>query len=113
MALDSFKKLENDFRYAYEWVNDGVKLRVVADRTKDKHLIFDYYSNRNLAENKGNPHAEHVGDKLYELDISENDLITQELANKELADELFQNALSPLEQANAEKLLKLKHAITP
>ncbi|AGT73450.1 hypothetical protein HPSA20_0207 [Helicobacter pylori SouthAfrica20] len=26
VALDSFKKLENDFRYAYEWENNGVKL---------------------------------------------------------------------------------------
>ncbi len=108
VVWDSFELRPTSLRYAYEWVNDGVKIRVVADRTKDKHLIFDYYSNRNLAENKGNPHAEHVGDKLYELDISENDLITQELANKELAGELFQNALSPLEQANAEKLAKLE-----
>ncbi|WQV70468.1 hypothetical protein KVK71_00885 [Helicobacter pylori] len=84
--------LQDRFRYGYEWEIDGVKLRVVVDRTKDKHLIFDYYSNRNLVENKGNPHAEHTENKLdlYELDISENDLITQELAGKELEDELFE-----------------------
>ncbi|GAA7512543.1 hypothetical protein ckin132_05330 [Helicobacter pylori] len=46
--------LQDRFRYGYEWENNGVKLRVVVDRTKDKYLIFDYYSNRNLVENK--PH---------------------------------------------------------
>ncbi|GAA7532542.1 hypothetical protein ckin28_13440 [Helicobacter pylori] len=44
--------LQDRFRYGYEWEIDGVKLRVVVDRIKDKHLIFDYYSNRNLVENK-------------------------------------------------------------
>ncbi len=53
VALDSFKKLENDFRYAYEWENNGVKLRLVVDDLNDGNKIFDFYSDRNFIDFKG------------------------------------------------------------
>ncbi len=49
---DSFEKRKEGIRYAYEWDNNGVKLRVVVDKNNDKRSVFDYYSNRNLAEDK-------------------------------------------------------------
>ncbi len=49
---DSFEKRKEGIRYAYTLENNGVKLRVVVDKNNDKRSVFDYYSNRNLAEDK-------------------------------------------------------------
>ncbi|GAA9094429.1 hypothetical protein BTM325_15260 [Helicobacter pylori] len=48
VLLDSFEKRNNGVRYAYEWENDGVKLRLVVDDLENKNKIFDFYSDRNI-----------------------------------------------------------------
>ncbi|WP_229260731.1 DUF3519 domain-containing protein, partial [Helicobacter pylori] len=53
VLLDSLKKLADGFRYAYEWENNGVKLRVVVDDLNDGNKIFDFYSDRNFTDFKG------------------------------------------------------------
>ncbi len=42
VLLESFERLKNGFRYAYEWENNGVKLRLVVDdlNNGNKILIF-------------------------------------------------------------------------
>ncbi len=47
VLLDSFEKRPDRIRYAYEWDNNGVKLRVVVDDLENKNKIFDFYSDRN------------------------------------------------------------------
>ncbi|EMH67125.1 hypothetical protein HMPREF1451_01201, partial [Helicobacter pylori HP260BFii] len=44
VLLESFERLKNGFRYAYEWDNNGVKLRLVVDDLNDGNKIFDFYS---------------------------------------------------------------------
>ncbi|GAA9034592.1 hypothetical protein BTM392_06600 [Helicobacter pylori] len=44
VLLDSFEKRNNGVRYAYEWENNGVKLRLVVDDLENKNKIFDFYS---------------------------------------------------------------------
>ncbi len=34
--------------HAYEWENNGVKLRLVVDDLENKNKIFDFYSDRNI-----------------------------------------------------------------
>uniref|UniRef100_UPI00349FA11E DUF3519 domain-containing protein n=1 Tax=Helicobacter acinonychis TaxID=212 RepID=UPI00349FA11E len=48
VALNSFEKLADGFRYGYEWDNNGVKLGLVVDDLNDGNKIFDFYSNRNF-----------------------------------------------------------------
>ncbi|WP_441734092.1 DUF3519 domain-containing protein, partial [Helicobacter pylori] len=48
MLLESFEKRNNGVRYAYEWDNNGVKLRLVVDDLENKNKIFDFYSDRNI-----------------------------------------------------------------
>ncbi|WP_120874454.1 DUF3519 domain-containing protein, partial [Helicobacter pylori] len=48
VLLESFEKRNNGFRYAYEWENNGVKLRLVVDDLNDGNKIFDFYSDRNF-----------------------------------------------------------------
>ncbi len=47
VLLESFEKRPDRIRYAYEWDNNGVKLRVVVDDLENKNKIFDFYSDRN------------------------------------------------------------------
>ncbi|WRB29846.1 DUF3519 domain-containing protein [Helicobacter pylori] len=79
VLLESFERLKNGFRYAYEYEHDGVKLRLVVDDLNNGNKIFDFYSDRNFKDfenlNETTPKPTH---------------------------------LSPLEQANAEKLAKLE-----
>ncbi|MGL2552703.1 DUF3519 domain-containing protein, partial [Helicobacter pylori] len=42
---ESFERLKNGFRYAYEWENDGVKLRLVVDDLNNGNKIFDFHRN--------------------------------------------------------------------
>ncbi len=36
VLLESFERVKNGFRYAYEWDNNGVKLRLVVDDLENK-----------------------------------------------------------------------------
>ncbi|GAA8411302.1 hypothetical protein HpNP44_13590 [Helicobacter pylori] len=115
VLLESFERLKNGFRYGYEWENNGVKLRLIVDDLNNGNKIFDFYSDRNFTDfrdaslHSGNhPHGENPTPKPLtdQEDLSKN---------TELHNETTQEAtnLSPLEQANAKKLAKLQHAITP
>ncbi len=105
VILDSFKKLEDGFRYAYEWENNGVKLRLVVDDLNNGNKIFDFYSNRNFKDFRGA--SLHSGNHPYEPNPTPKPLTSQEelLKTSENLNQTTQEAknLSPLEQANAEK----------
>ncbi|MCQ2673176.1 DUF3519 domain-containing protein, partial [Helicobacter pylori] len=45
VLLESFERLKNGFRYAYEWENNGVKLRLVVDDLNNGNKIFDFHRN--------------------------------------------------------------------
>ncbi|GAA8334393.1 DUF3519 domain-containing protein [Helicobacter pylori] len=118
VLLESFERLKNGFRYAYEWDNNGVKLRLIVDDLNNGNKIFDFYSDRNFTDfrdaslHSGNhPHGENPTQKPL---TSQEDLLeTRENLNESATN---QAPLSPLEQARAEKLAKekaLQDAITP
>ncbi len=114
VLLESFERLKNGFRYAYEWDNNGVKLRLVVDDLNNGNKIFDFYSDRNFKDfrdarpqpstskdngtqlitlNENNPTPKPLTDQKDLLNTSENlNETTKDATN-----------LSPLEQANAEK----------
>ncbi|RVZ70125.1 DUF3519 domain-containing protein, partial [Helicobacter pylori] len=50
VLLESFERLKNGFRYAYEWDNNGVKLRLVVDDLNNGNKIFNFYSDRNFKD---------------------------------------------------------------
>ncbi|GAA8364381.1 hypothetical protein HpBT209_12660 [Helicobacter pylori] len=52
VLLESFERIKNGFRYAYEWDNNGVKLRLVVDDLNNGNKIFDFYSDRNFKDLK-------------------------------------------------------------
>ncbi|GAA8856130.1 DUF3519 domain-containing protein [Helicobacter pylori] len=110
VLLESFERLKNGFRYAYEWENNGVKLRLVVDDLNKGNKIFDFYSDRNFTDFRGA--SLHSGNHPYEPNPTQKLLTDQEdlLKNTENLNETPQNAtnLSPLEQAKAEKLAKLE-----
>ncbi len=114
VLLESFEKRNNGFRYAYEWEDNGVKLRLVVDDLNDGNKIFDFYSDRNFKDFRD---ARPQPTTLNENNNTQKPLTDQEdlLKTSENLNETTQEAtnLSPLEQAEAEKLAKLKHAITP
>ncbi|RVZ47684.1 DUF3519 domain-containing protein, partial [Helicobacter pylori] len=93
VLLESFERLKNGFRYGYEWDNNGVKIRLVVDDLNDGNKIFDFYSDRDFKDFRDA--SLHSGNHPYEPNPTTNALKTQE-------------TLSPLEQANAEKLAKLQ-----
>ncbi|WRF80243.1 DUF3519 domain-containing protein [Helicobacter pylori] len=109
VLLESFERLKNGFRYGYEWEHDGVKLSLVVDDLNDGNKIFDFYSDRNFKDfrdarpqpttfDEPNPTQKPTTSQEDLLKTSENlNETTQEATN-----------LSPLEQANAEKLAKLQ-----
>ncbi len=114
VLLESFERLKNGFRYAYEWDNNGVKLRLVVDDLNNGNKIFDFYSDRNFTDFRDA--SLHSGNHPYEPNLTQKPLTDQEnlLKNRELDNETTKEAtkLSPLEQANAEKyelILKTKH----
>ncbi len=110
VLLESFERLKNGFRYAYEYEHDGVKLRLVVDDLNDGNKIFDFYSDRNFKDFRDA--SLHSGNHPYENNPTPKPLTDQEdlLKNTENLNETPPNAthLSPLEQANAEKLAKLQ-----
>nr|WP_240652504.1 DUF3519 domain-containing protein [Helicobacter pylori] len=122
VLLESFERLKNGFRYAYEWDNNGVKLRLVVDDLNDGNKIFDFYRNfKDFRDARPQPSkAKDSGTQLITLNEpnpTQKPLKDQEdlLKNTELENETPKEAtnLSPLEQANAEKLLKEQRATTP
>ncbi|GAA7846208.1 hypothetical protein HpCOL22_09860 [Helicobacter pylori] len=105
VLLESFERLKNGFRYAYEYEHDGVKLRLVVDDLNNGDKIFDFYSDRNFKDFRDA--SLHSGNHPYENNPTTKPLNSQEdlLKNTELENETTQEVknLSPLEQANAEK----------
>ncbi|MGT0092102.1 DUF3519 domain-containing protein, partial [Helicobacter pylori] len=99
VLLESFERIKNGFRYAYEWDNNGVKLRLVVDDLNNGNKIFDFYSDRNSKDFRGA--SLHSGNHPYELNHTQKPLTDQEdlLKNTELHNETTQEAknLSPLE----------------
>ncbi|WQX32697.1 DUF3519 domain-containing protein [Helicobacter pylori] len=112
VLLESFENLKNGFRYAYEWENNGVKLRLVVDDLNNGNKIFDFYSDRNFTDLDFRDASLHSGNHPYEPNPTQKPLTDQEdlLKNRELESETTKEAtkLSPLEQAEAEKLAKLE-----
>ncbi|WP_366927554.1 DUF3519 domain-containing protein, partial [Helicobacter pylori] len=119
VLLESFERLKNGFRYAYEWDNNGVKLRLVVDDLNDGNKIFDFYSDRNFKDFRdARPQPSTSKDSrtqpttLNEPNPTQKPLIDQEdlLKTSENLNETTKEAtnLSPLEQAEAEKLAKLE-----
>ncbi|WP_434671783.1 DUF3519 domain-containing protein [Helicobacter pylori] len=110
VLLDSFEKRNNGVRYAYEWDNNGVKLRLVVDDLNNGNKIFDFYSDRNFTDFRDA--SLHSGNHPYEDNPTQKPLTSQEDLSKtsENLNETTQEAknLSPLELANAEKLAKLE-----
>ncbi|PUD32441.1 hypothetical protein C2S19_02730 [Helicobacter pylori] len=108
--LENFERIKNGFRYAYEWDNNGVKLRLVVDDLNNGNKIFDFYSDRNFKDFRDA--SLHSGNHPYENNPTQKPLTNQEdlLKRTELENESTKEAtkLSPLEQANAEKLAKLE-----
>ncbi|WP_341467335.1 DUF3519 domain-containing protein, partial [Helicobacter pylori] len=108
VLVESFERLKNGFRYAYELDNNGVKLRLVVDDLNDGNKIFDFY--RNFKDFRDA--SLHFGNHPYENNPTQKPLNSQEdlLKNTELNNETTPKPthLSPLEQANAEKLAKLE-----
>ncbi|GAA7890346.1 DUF3519 domain-containing protein [Helicobacter pylori] len=110
VLLESFERIKNGFRYAYEWDNNGVKLRLVVDDLNNGNKIFDFYSDRNFKDFRDA--SLHSGNHPYENNLTQKPLTDQEdlLKTSENLSETTQEAknLSPLEQAEAEKLAKLE-----
>ncbi|MGT0095491.1 DUF3519 domain-containing protein, partial [Helicobacter pylori] len=110
VLLESFERLKNGFRYAYEWENNGVKLRLVVDDLNNGNKIFDFYSDRNFKDFRDA--SLHSGNHPYENNPTQKPLTDQEdlLKTSENLNETTQEAknLSPIEQAEAEKLAKLE-----
>ncbi|GAA8215002.1 hypothetical protein HpKG25_06650 [Helicobacter pylori] len=113
VLLESFERLKNGFRYAYEWENNGVKLRLVVDDLNNGNKIFDFYSDRNFTD-KGVSRLPEItlnaSKNTDEKIINKKPLTSQEdlLKTQENPPKSTQAPLSPLEQANAEKLAKLE-----
>ncbi|UOS51965.1 DUF3519 domain-containing protein [Helicobacter pylori] len=108
VLLESFERLKNGFRYAYEWENNGVQLRLVVDDLNNGNKIFDFY--RNFKDFRDA--SLHSGNHPYEPNPTQKPLTDQEdlLKTSENLNESTPKPthLSPLEQAEAEKLAKLQ-----
>ncbi|GAA7784980.1 DUF3519 domain-containing protein [Helicobacter pylori] len=122
VLLESFEKRNNGVRYAYEWDNNSVKLRLVVDDLNDGNKIFDFYSDRNFTDFRdARPQPSTSKDSrpqpttLNEPNLTQNPLTSQEdlLKTQENPLKTQENTqktqdLSPLELAQAEKLAKLE-----
>ncbi len=121
VLLESFERIKNGFRYAYEWDNNGVKLRLVVDDLNNGNKIFDFYRNfKDFRDARPQPStSKDSGTQPTTINepnptqkplIDQEDLLkTSENLNKSTPQP---TNLSPLEQANAEKyelILKTKH----
>ncbi len=106
VLLESFERIKNGFRYAYEWDNNGVKLRLVVDDLNNGNKIFDFYSDRNFKDFRDA--SLHSGNHPYENNPTQKPLTSQEELLKTQETTQKKQDLSPLEQAEAEKLAKLE-----
>ncbi|WP_212858884.1 DUF3519 domain-containing protein, partial [Helicobacter pylori] len=111
VLLESFERIKNGFRYAYEWENNGVKLRLVVDDLNNGNKIFDFYSDRNFTDFRdaslhfGNhPHG---GENTTKKPLTSQEVLLKTSKNLNESAQEATN-LSPLEQARAEKLAKLE-----
>ncbi len=108
VLLESFERFKNGFRYGYEWENNGVRFRLVVDDLNNGNKIFDFY--RNFKDFRDS--SLHSGNHSYENNPKIKPTTSQEdlLKTSENLNETTQEAtrLSPLEQAQAEKLAKLE-----
>ncbi len=110
--LNTFNKIKEFFRHAYEWDNNGVKLRLVVDDLNNGNKIFDFYSDRNFTDFRDA--SLHSGNHPHEPNPTQKPLTDQEELLKtsenlnEATQKTTQTPLSPLEQAEAEKLAKLE-----
>ncbi|WP_187874005.1 DUF3519 domain-containing protein, partial [Helicobacter pylori] len=111
VLLESFERLKNGFRYAYEWENNGVKLRLVVDDLNDGNKIFDFHRNFKDFRDASLQPSKAKDNGTQPITLDENNptpkpLNSQEdlLKNTENLNETTPDAknLSPLEQANAE-----------
>ncbi|WP_231174026.1 DUF3519 domain-containing protein, partial [Helicobacter pylori] len=75
VLLESFEKRNNGVRYAYEWENNGVKLRLVVDDLENKNKIFDFYSDRNFTDFKG-------VSRLHEITLNASKNTDENIINK-------------------------------
>ncbi|WQZ05988.1 DUF3519 domain-containing protein [Helicobacter pylori] len=100
VLLESFERLKNGFRYAYEWDNNGVKLRLVVDDLNNGNKIFDFHRNfKDFRDARPQP-SKAKDNGTQPITLNEPNPTTNALKK--------QTPLSPLEQANAEKLAKLE-----
>ncbi|GHP22887.1 hypothetical protein VN1175_06170 [Helicobacter pylori] len=76
VLLESFERIKNGFRYAYEWENNGVKLRLVVDDLNNENKIFDFYSDRNFTDFRDA--SLHSGNHPYENNPTLKPLTSQE-----------------------------------
>ncbi|GHR41976.1 DUF3519 domain-containing protein [Helicobacter pylori] len=111
VLLESFERIKNGFRYAYEWENNGVKIRLVVDDLNNGNKIFDFYSDRNFTDFRdaslhfGNhPHG---GENTTKKPLTSQEVLLKTSKNLNESAQEATN-LSPLEQARAEKLAKLE-----
>ncbi|WQT03880.1 DUF3519 domain-containing protein [Helicobacter pylori] len=95
VLLESFERLKNGFRYAYEWGNNGVKLRLVVDDLNNGNKIFDFYSDRNFKDFRDA--SLHSGNHPYENNPTQKPLNSQEdlLKDKEEFQKDFNLTVSP------------------
>lgn len=121
VLLESFKRINEGFRYAYEWENNGVKLRLVVDDLNNGNKIFDFYSDRNFTDFRdARPQPSTSKDNGTQPITLDQNHPTPKPLNRDLlkrTENLNETTpkptnLSPLELANAEKyelILKTKH----
>ncbi|EJB42204.1 hypothetical protein HPHPA4_0691, partial [Helicobacter pylori Hp A-4] len=119
VLLESFERLKNGFRYGYEWDNNGVKLRLVVDDLNDGNKIFDFYSDRNFkdfrdarpqpstSKDNGTQPITLNGDNPTQKPLKDQEDLLKRIENLNETTPKPTH-LSPLEQANAEKLAKLE-----
>ncbi|WP_231626481.1 DUF3519 domain-containing protein [Helicobacter pylori] len=95
--------------------NNGVKLRLVVDDLDSGNKIFDFYSDRNFTDFRDarpqpstSKDSEPLPTTLNENNLTKESLTSQEDLLKTPKNPLNSQDLSPLEQANAEKLAKLE-----
>ncbi|WQS98193.1 DUF3519 domain-containing protein [Helicobacter pylori] len=95
VLLESFERLKNGFRYAYEWDNNGVKLRLVVDDLNNGNKIFDFYSDRNFKDFRDA--SLHSGNHPYEPNPTQKPATSQEdlLKDKEEFQKDFNLTVSP------------------
>ncbi|WQS14989.1 DUF3519 domain-containing protein [Helicobacter pylori] len=105
-ALNIVKSIPEIIEKGVKVDNNGVKLRLVVDDLNNGNKIFDFYSDRNFTDFRDA--SLHSGNHPYEPNLTQNPLTSQADLLKTQENPLKTQDLSPLEQAQAEKLAKLE-----